>query len=157
MLVAVSLCLAGMGGGLATLELQAAPPPGVRPQAAPDAAPPRAVLDRYCVTCHNQRTRTGGLALDTLDLAHVEAQPAIWETVARKVRTRAMPPQGMPRPDEATMASLTSWLTAELDRAGAVPNPGRPLLHRLNRAEYGNVIRDLLAVEVDVTIAASPR
>ena len=152
MLVAVSLCLAGMGGGLAsaTLELQAASPAGVRPQGPPDAAPPRAVLDRYCVTCHNQRTRTGGLALDTLDLAHVEAQPAIWETVARKVRTRAMPPQGMPRPDEATMASLTSWLTAELDRAGAVPNPGRPLLHRLNRAEYGNVIRDLLAVDVDV-------
>ncbi|MEP7310185.1 MAG: DUF1592 domain-containing protein [Acidobacteriota bacterium] len=149
MLVAVCLCLASMGRGLATLELQAASP-GVRPQGAPEAAPPRAVLDKYCVTCHNQRTRTGGLALDTLDLAHVEAQPAIWETVARKVRTRAMPPQGMPRPDEAAMASLTSWLSGELDRAGAVPNPGRPLLHRLNRAEYGNVIRDLLAVEVDV-------
>jgi hypothetical protein len=115
-----------------------------------DPAPPRAVLDRYCVTCHNQRTRAGGLTLDTLDLARVDAEPAIWEAVARKVRTRAMPPQGMPRPDEATVASLTSWLTAELDRAAMVPNPGRPLLRRLNRAEYGNVIRDLLALDVDV-------
>ena len=61
-----------------------------------------------------------------------------------------MPPQGMPRPDDATVASLTSWLTAELDRAAVVPNPGRPLLRRLNRAEYGNVIRDLLALDVDV-------
>jgi mono/diheme cytochrome c family protein len=115
-----------------------------------DPAPPRAVLDRYCVTCHNQRTRAGGLALDTLDLAHVDAQPALWEAVTRKVRTGAMPPQGMPRPDDATAASLTSWLTSELDRAAVVPNPGRPLLHRLNRAEYGNVIRDLLALDVDV-------
>src|SRR6266853_1182252 len=120
------------------------------PQAPADATQPRAVLDRYCVTCHNQRARAGGLSLDTLDLAHVDAQPAIWEAVARKVGTRAMPPQGMPRPDDATAVALTSWLTAELDRVASVPNPGRPLLHRLNRAEYGNVIRDLLAVEVDV-------
>jgi hypothetical protein len=102
------------------------------------------------VTCHNQRTRTAGLSLDTLDLAHVNAQPAVWEAVVRKVRTRAMPPQGMPRPDAATVASLTSWLTGELDRAAVAPNPGRPLLRRLNRAEYGNVVRDLLALDVDV-------
>jgi hypothetical protein len=125
------------GGQSASLQGQASPAP-------------RAVLDRYCVTCHNQRTRAGGMALDTLDIAHVDAQPAAWEAVVRKVRTGAMPPQGMPRPDEATAASLTSWLTAELDRAGATPNPGRPLLRRLNRAEYGNVIRDLLALDVDV-------
>src|SRR6476469_6693570 len=96
-------------------------------QAPADSGPARAVLDRYCVTCHNQRTRTAGLTLDRLDLTHVDAQPAIWEAVVRKVRTRAMPPQGMPRPDDATVASLTSWLTAELDRAAAAPNPGRPL------------------------------
>jgi hypothetical protein len=117
---------------------------------ATDTKSPRAVLDRYCVTCHNQRTRTGGLTLDTLDPAHVEVQPAVWEAVVRKVRTRAMPPQGMPRPDDAAVASLTSWLTAELDRTAVAPNPGRPLLRRLNRAEYGNVIRDLLALDVDV-------
>jgi hypothetical protein len=135
-LAAVCLCSAGVAS--ATLQGPA------------DPAPPRAVLDRYCVACHNQRTRAGGLTLDALDLAHVDAQPAVWEAVVRKVRTRAMPPQGMPRPDDATVASLTSWLTAELDRAAVAPNPGRPRLRRLNRAEYGNVIRDLLAVEVDV-------
>jgi hypothetical protein len=126
------------GGRRATLQAPAGP------------APARAVLDRYCVTCHNQKTRTAGLALDTLDLAHVDAQPATWEAVVRKLRTRAMPPQGMPHPDEATVTSLTSWLTAELDRAAVAPDPGRPLLRRLNRAEYGNVIRDLLALDVDV-------
>ena len=119
------------------------------PQAAQLEPAPRTVLDRYCVTCHNQRTKAGGLTLDALDVAHVAAQPAIWEAVVRKVRTRTMPPPGMPRPDDATYASLTSWLTAELDRA-AVPNPGRPLLRRLNQAEYGNVVRDLLSVQVDV-------
>jgi mono/diheme cytochrome c family protein len=119
-------------------------------QGAADPASARAVLDRYCVTCHNERARTGGLALDALDVAHVAAQPAAWEAVVRKVRTRTMPPAGMPRPDESSVSSLASWLTAELDRAGAAPNPGRPLLRRLNRAEYGNVIRDLLAVDVDV-------
>jgi hypothetical protein len=117
---------------------------------AAQSPPPRAVIDQYCVTCHNQRARTGGLALDTLDLAHVDAQPAVWEAVVRKLRTRTMPPQGMPRPDEAAVVSLTSWLTGELDRAASPPNPGRPLLRRLNRAEYGNVIRDLLALDVDV-------
>ncbi len=139
-LFAASLCLAAV---------VSAASPAARLQPA-DPAPARAVIDRYCVTCHNQRTRTGGLTLDTLDLAHVDAQPAVWEAVVRKVRTRTMPPQGMPRPDDATVASLTSWLTAELDRATVVPNPGRPLLRRLNRAEYGNVIRDLLALDVDV-------
>jgi hypothetical protein len=145
-LLAASLCLAAVVGGAS---------PSARLQPA-DPAPARAVLDRYCVTCHNQRTRAGGLTLDTLDLAHVDAQPAVWEAVTRKVRTRAMPPQGMPRPDDATVASLTSWLTAELDRAAVVPNPGRPLLRRLNRAEYGNVIRDLLALEVDVRSLLPP-
>jgi len=144
-LTGVYLSLAVLGGVTpsATSQLQGAAP-------AVDAAPSRAVLDRYCVTCHNQRARAGGLMLDTLDPAHVDAQPAVWEAVVRKVRTRSMPPQGMPRPDDAAAASLTSWLTAELDRAAVAPNPGRPLLRRLNRAEYGNVIRDLLALDVDV-------
>jgi len=126
------------GAGRATLQGPAVAPP------------PRAVLDKYCVTCHNQRARTGGLALDSLDPAHVDVQPAVWEAVVRKLRTRTMPPQGMPRPDDAAVASMTSWLTEALDRAASAPNPGRPLLRRLNRAEYGNVIRDLLALEVDV-------
>src|SRR5215472_13387106 len=115
-----------------------------------DSAPSRALLDKYCVTCHNQRARTGNLALDTVDVAHVDANPAVWEAVVRKLRTGTMPPQGMPRPDAAAAASLTSSLTGELDRAASAPNPGRPLLRRLNRAEYGNVIRDLLSLDVDV-------
>jgi hypothetical protein len=109
----------------------------------------RATLDRYCVTCHNQRLRSGELALDSLDVSNVAPQAATWEKVVRKVRAGAMPPAGMPRPDEATAAALVSQLTASLDQT-ATPTPGRPLLHRLNRAEYANVVRDLLAIDVDV-------
>src|SRR5690349_5974999 len=97
------------------------------------AAGARETLDRYCVTCHNQRLRTGGLTLDGLDVSKPGADAAIWEKVVRKVRTGAMPPAGMPRPDEGTATALVSELTTALDRA-AMPNPGRPLLHRLNRA-----------------------
>src|SRR5688500_3479993 len=114
-----------------------------------DTAATRATPDRYCVTCHNQRVRSGELQLDTLELTKVGANAATWEKVLRKVRTGAMPPAGLPRPDASTAAGLVSDLTSALDRA-AVPNPGRPLLHRLNRAEYANVIRDLLAIDVDV-------
>jgi mono/diheme cytochrome c family protein len=93
----------------------------------------RAVLDRYCVTCHNQRLRTGDLALDTLDPDNVAAAPDAWESVVRKLRTGAMPPPGMPRPDDATLSTVRTSLSTALDRS-ATPNPGRPLLHRLNRA-----------------------
>jgi len=123
--------------------LPAAPGRSVPPQGA------RATLDRYCVTCHNQRVRSGELTLDTLDVSNVAANAAKWEKVVRKVRAGAMPPAGMPRPDEATASALVSELTTSLDRT-ATPDPGRPLLHRLNRAEYANVIRDLLALDVDV-------
>jgi hypothetical protein len=109
----------------------------------------RATLDRYCITCHNARVRSGQLALDSLDPSNVAAAPATWEKVVRKVRGGAMPPAGMPRPDDATAAAFVTDLTAALDRS-ATPNPGRPLLHRLNRAEYANVVRDLLALDVDV-------
>jgi len=93
--------------------------------------------------------RSGGLALDELDVANVAPQAATWEKVVRKVRAGAMPPAGMPRPDGGAAEALVSEVTASLDRA-ATPNPGRPLLHRLNRAEYANVVRDLLAIDVDV-------
>ena len=107
----------------------------------------RAVLDRYCVVCHNEQARTAGLALDTMDVEQVSEGAPVWEKVLRKLRGRAMPPAGMPRPDEATYDSLASYLEQELDSAR--PNPGRPVLHRLNRAEYTNAIRDLLALEID--------
>ena len=112
--------------------------------------PPRAVLDKYCVGCHNQRLKTAGLALDVLDLAQVSAQAEAWEKVVRKLRTGAMPPVGRPRPDKAVADGVAAWLEVGLDRAALEhPNPGRPTLHRLNRAEYRNAIRDLLGLEID--------
>jgi cytochrome c5 len=120
------------------------------PDAAAPAAPARAVFDKYCVTCHSQRLKTAGLMLDTLDVAHPGANIEVWEKVVRKLRTGAMPPPGRPRPDKATVVSVASWLEDELDRqAFEHPNPGRPTLHRLNRAEYSNAIRDLLSLEID--------
>jgi mono/diheme cytochrome c family protein len=112
----------------------------------------RAVVARYCVSCHNERLKTGGLALDRLDIANPPADAEVWEKVVRKLRTNAMPPAGMPRPDPATSSAITTWLESEIDRAAAArPNPGRTeSIHRLNRAEYRNAIRDLLALEVDV-------
>jgi hypothetical protein len=107
----------------------------------------RAVLDKYCVTCHNQRLRTGGLSLDNIDLAKVPANAEIWEKVIRKLRSGTMPPSGMPRPDPATYNSLAGWLESQMDQAE--PYAGRPILHRLNRSEYANAIRDLLALDID--------
>jgi hypothetical protein len=117
----------------------------------------QATVDRYCVTCHNPRTKAGGLALDTHSLTHIGDAGAVWEVAVRKLKTRMMPPQGMPRPDDATYDRLASWLEGELDRAAAArPNPGRPLIRRLNRSEYGNAIRDLLALDVDVASLLPP-
>jgi hypothetical protein len=108
----------------------------------------REILDKYCVTCHNQRLKTGGLTLDTLDLGKVPAQAEVWEKVVRKLRSGTMPPAGMPRPDPATYKNLATWLEAQIDQS-AEPYAGRPILHRLNRAEYANAVRDLLALDVD--------
>jgi mono/diheme cytochrome c family protein len=120
------------------------------PASAQQAATPRALLDQYCVTCHNQKTKTAGLMLDKLDVDHVAPNAETWEKVVRKLRVGAMPPQGLPRPDRATMVSLAASIETSLDRAAAAaPNPGRPVLHRLNRTEYANAIRDLLALDVD--------
>jgi Protein of unknown function (DUF1592)/Protein of unknown function (DUF1588)/Protein of unknown function (DUF1587)/Protein of unknown function (DUF1585)/Protein of unknown function (DUF1595) len=119
---------------------------------AADVSSQSALLGKYCVTCHNERLRTGGLELDKMDLAQIHEGAATWEKVLRKLRGGMMPPQGMPRPDAATLATFTSWLETSLDREGmAHPNPGRASLHRLNRTEYANAIRDLLALEIDVT------
>ena len=134
---------------------------------APQSAPPRpassaetldrSVVDKYCVTCHNQRLKTGGLTLDTPDLANVAAHSDVWEKVIRKVEAGMMPPAGVPRPDAAARKALVDNLEGVLDRAAkASPNPGRPLVHRLNRAEYANAIRDLLAVDLDVSALLPP-
>ena len=132
-------------------EVQAAPGAERAATSGGPAAPPRDVLQRYCFACHNARTRTAGLALDTFDMARTGDHPEVWEAVVRKLRTGAMPPAGRPRPDRATYDAVVDWLETELDRAAeARPDPGRPTLHRLNRAEYRNAVRDLLAVEIDV-------
>jgi hypothetical protein len=113
----------------------------------------RATLDRYCVTCHNTRTRTGGLALDTVDVTSVAGAAETWEKVVRKIRSRMMPPPGSPRPDDATYDALAAHLEGALDRAAAArPNPGRTdTFRRLSRVEYQNAIRDILALDVDVS------
>ena len=114
------------------------------------AQSPRAVLDRYCVTCHNERTLAGGLNLDDAEPGEVSRDPALWEKVAGKLRTGVMPPPRRPRPDPATYTALVSYFETALDRSASVnPDPGRPVAHRLNRAEYANAVRDLLGLEVD--------
>ncbi len=111
----------------------------------------RALVNRYCVTCHNEKLRTAELVLSTMDIEKVSEEAEVWERVVRKIRAGAMPPVGMPRPDRAALDSFITYLETELDRAAASnSNPGRPADHRLNRAEYANAIRDLLAMEVDV-------
>ncbi len=125
-----------------------------KPQSSPPAFPPdseyRMVLNNYCVGCHNERVRTAELLLDKADVENISQEPEIWEKVVKKLRTGAMPPAGMPRPDEATYDSLATYLETALDRAAvANPNPGRPVMHRLNRVEYTNAVRDLLAVDID--------
>src|SRR5439155_15319730 len=111
----------------------------------------RQFLDRYCVTCHNERLKTGGLSLDGVDVSRPDAQPEIWEKVARKLRTGVMPPPNMLQPPKADRLAMLTWLEASLDAASAAkPNPSRTeTLRRLNRTEYQNAIRALLALNID--------
>jgi hypothetical protein len=118
--------------------------------AATTASPARALVAKYCVTCHNERTKTANLLLDKVDDQVANASDT-WEKVVVQLRGRSMPPVNMPRPDNATYDTVATWLEGELDRAAtARPDPGRPAaLHRLNRTEYANAVRDLLGVEID--------
>ena len=114
--------------------------------------PAQAVVDRYCVTCHNPRMRAGGLTLDALPVSDAHREPQTWEKVVRKVRTGMMPPSGAPRPDRATLDGFAASVENAIDRAAAAaPNPGAPSLHRLNRTEYGNAVRDLLDLPIDAS------
>src|SRR5437867_10303934 len=110
---------------------------------------PQAVLDTYCITCHNQRLRTGGLALDGLDVNAPATNAETWEKVIAKLRAGSMPPPGRPRPDAATYRTVASWLENEIDRATALkPAHARTIaVHRLNRSEYNNAIRDLFSFD----------
>jgi mono/diheme cytochrome c family protein len=130
------------------LRLLADDTPKASPAPRPAAA--KAVIQTYCVTCHNSRLKTAGLLLDSLDADRVGDHAETWEKVARKFRTGEMPPPGMPRPDRATYADVTAQLETALDAAAtAKPNAGRVAVHRLNRAEYTAAIRDLLGIEID--------
>jgi hypothetical protein len=121
----------------------------------------RAAVDTYCVVCHNQYVQTqataSGVVLDRADLEHPASDPALWERVVRKLRAREMPPVGMQRPDDGTYEALAGWLEQDLDRAAREhPHASRPAIHRLNRAEYANAIRDLLALDVDAAELLPP-
>ena len=110
----------------------------------------RELLNKYCVTCHNDRAKTGNLSLEKLDVDHPAADAETWEKVIKKLRAGLMPPTGMPRPDRAALESFRTSLETSIDRAAqAQPNPGATALHRMNRNEYANAIRDLLAIDVD--------
>ena len=112
-------------------------------------ASPQAVLDQYCITCHNQKLRTAGLMLDAVDVTRPAANAEVWERVIAKLRAGSMPPPGRPRPDAATYHAIASWLETEIDRAWiANPSPGRiSAVHRLNRTEYSHAVRDLFALD----------
>jgi Protein of unknown function (DUF1592)/Protein of unknown function (DUF1588)/Protein of unknown function (DUF1587)/Protein of unknown function (DUF1585)/Protein of unknown function (DUF1595)/Planctomycete cytochrome C len=124
------------------------------PQAAPLQVSPafvRSTLNQYCVTCHNDKLRTGGFSLETLDTTKVVDAAPSWEKVIGRLRAGTMPPARLPSPGHPTLAAVAGWLETTIDtRAAANPAPGRPASHRLNRTEYSNAIRDLLAFDVDV-------
>jgi Protein of unknown function (DUF1587) len=117
------------------------PASGQRLAAAPD------LVNRYCTGCHNERLKTGNLVLEGVDSTNPGANPGVWERVLRQLRSGLMPPAGLPRPDASTSAAFTRQIETALDRAAAAhPNAGAPMPHRLNRVEYSNAIRDLLAL-----------
>ena len=136
---------------IVSLGIQARPSAQQPAPQATGTASSRAMLDRYCVTCHNQRLATAGLKLDEADVANPVEGAEIWEKVVRKLRTGMMPPSNMPQPSTDDRQALLSWLETSLDKAAASkPNPGRTeTLRRLNRTEYQNAIRDLLSVDID--------
>ena len=143
MAAAVGVCLQ-----VETSAQQPDPPPHSKAQAGPGQ---RQLLDKYCVTCHNDRARTGGLSLERIDPSRPDAAPEVWEKVVRKVHTGSMPPSNMPQPPASDRRTLLTWLETRLDAASAAkPDPGRTeTLRRLNRTEYQNAIRDLLALDID--------
>ena len=142
---AVSMTIGASGQVRAT----AAPPQAAPPHVSPAFV--RSTLNQYCVTCHNDKLRTGGFSLETLDTTKVVDATPSWEKVIGRLRAGTMPPARLPSPGQPTLAAVAGWLETTIDaRAAANPAPGRPASHRLNRTEYSNAIRDLLAFDVDV-------
>jgi hypothetical protein len=144
---AVFLCAVIWSGSRQVGAAAQAPAP-----VSPVAVPQRTLIDSYCLGCHNQRAKIGGLALDTMDLSDVSKNPDVWEKAVRKLRGGLMPPPGTRRPEAAAVETFVSSLESALDQAAVShPNPGRVALHRLNRTEYANAIEDLLGVRVDAS------
>jgi uncharacterized protein DUF1592/uncharacterized protein DUF1588/uncharacterized protein DUF1587/uncharacterized protein DUF1585/uncharacterized protein DUF1595/cytochrome c len=124
---------------------------------APPSAAHATVVRTYCATCHSDRTRSGGLSLEHADFTDIPKSAETWEKVIRKVRAGMMPPPGMPRPPGGQLDAMAAFVETSLDRAAAAhPRPGRTAMHRLNRAEYANAIRDLLELEIDATALLPP-
>jgi len=142
----------GLSGWIVAALSAAQTPSQAQPASTAATSPIKPIVDTYCITCHNQKSRTAGLSLENVDAVHPAANAELWERVIAKLRAGAMPPPGMPRPDAKAYSSAASWLEGEIDRAWvARPNPGRSsAVQRLNRTEYNNAIRDLLTVDVDV-------
>src|SRR5256885_15604293 len=142
--------LASIGLALAVAALLPAATLQAQNSPAADTAGHRTTLQLYCIGCHSGPTPFAGLNLEPLDFAKLQENGAIWEKMIRKLRDRQMPPAGMPRPDDATYDAFFKYLESGRDRlAQAAPNPGRTTLNRLNRVEYANTIRDLLALNID--------
>src|SRR5471032_638630 len=111
-----------------------------------------AAIKQYCAGCHNDRAKIAGLSFDGLTADGIGQHADVFEKAVRKLRGRVMPPPGARQPDAATIESLVAWLETSLDHAGGqVHLPDQVVLHRLNRKEYGNAVRDLLAVDIDAT------
>jgi mono/diheme cytochrome c family protein len=150
---AAALVLAALAGPIGSAQGTASP----TPVATADTAASQGVVGKYCIGCHNDRTKSGELSLEHADLTDIPKGAETWEKVIRKVRAGMMPPAGMPRPDAATLNAFVAHLESSIDRAAAAsPRPGRTALHRLNRAEYANAIRDLLALDIDATALLPP-
>ena len=147
--MAILSAVFGYGQAAGTRRQSAESP--LAPSAAPVeslAATERALLNQYCMGCHNERTKRANFSLENLDIAAVGDNPQLWEKVVRKLRAGVMPPPGTRRPDLTAYSALTDWLETQIDRKAKV-NPGNIVLHRLNRAEYANAVRDLLDLEID--------
>jgi cytochrome c551/c552 len=148
----VAVATFGLRAGQPAAQPQA-PAPGGQRVAEPGVAPQseQALVKQYCVTCHNARTQTAGLSLEGLDPAAAASHADVWEQVIMKLRGGMMPPVGMPRPDTATLQRFATSLEQRIDGQALIsPDPGHKPIHRLNRTEYRNAVRDLLQLEVDV-------
>ena len=141
-LLAVFVC----AGGVSVAHAQGVP-----------VSPLKGFVNEYCVNCHNDKLKRGELSLTSLDIDRADPENPIWEKAIRKVRTGMMPPAGVRRPAAARIDEFARGLETTLDReAAAHPNPGRPALHRLNRTEYANALRDILSLDIDVTKLLPP-